>query len=58
MKYHVTLKAELKRGTLYWVCDVDAQSEEEAVTAAQHLFEAQSDNADDWSFTDYDAEAI
>ena len=57
MKYHVTLKAEMKRGALYWVCDVDAASEEEAVTAAQHLFEAQTETGREWSFTDFDVEA-
>ena len=56
MKCHVTLKAELNKGTLYWVCDVEAATEEEAITAAQHLFEAQLEAGDDWSFSDYDVE--
>ena len=57
MKYRVTLKADVKRGTFYWVCDVTADSDEEALTAAQHLFEAEMDQGSEWSFTDYDIEA-
>lgn len=51
--HHVTLKAQLKRGIFYWVCDVEASSEEEAVAAAENLFEAELENATDWSFEDY-----
>jgi len=56
MKYHVTLKAEVAKGTFYWVCDVHARSEEEALTSAQHLFEAETEKTEDWSFSDYDVE--
>ena len=56
MKYKVTLKANLKRGTLYWVADVNAATEEEAIIAAEHLFEAQTDSSDAWTFDDFDVE--
>ncbi|MFQ5535659.1 MAG: hypothetical protein ACE5EM_12655 [Sphingomonadales bacterium] len=55
-KYHVTLKAILKRGSFYWVADVTADSEEEAVVAAEHLFTAEVENAQDWSFDDFNVE--
>ena len=57
MKYTVTLKASLKRGTFYWVTDVKANSEEEAVVAAEHLFEAQMDEGREWAFDDFDVAA-
>ncbi|MDA0338396.1 MAG: hypothetical protein O2910_00885 [Proteobacteria bacterium] len=57
MKYKITLKASLKRGTFYWVADVKADSEEEAVVAAEHLFEAQMEEKRDWAFDDFDAVA-
>lgn len=57
MKYKVTLKSELRRGTFYWVAEVDAGSEEEATTAAEHLFEAQIESGEDFSFNDVDIEA-
>lgn len=56
MKYHVTLRAAMAKGTLYWVTDVTAQDEDEAVVAAEHLFEAQMEASHDWSFDDYDIE--
>jgi len=56
MKYHVTLKAAMKRGTLYWVTDVEAASEDEALVAAEHLFEAQMDTSDEWGFDEFDVE--
>ncbi|MFN3230521.1 MAG: hypothetical protein ACE363_00020 [Alphaproteobacteria bacterium] len=52
----MTLKANMKRGTLYWVTDLDADSEEEAIVAAEHLFEAQMDAPEDWAFEDFDVE--
>ena len=58
MKFHVTLKSDVSRGTFYWVCDVDAASEDEALVAAQHLFEAQVESSEEWTFADYDVEAI
>ncbi len=56
--YKVTLKSDLKRGTFYWVTTVNAQSEEEAVTAAEHLFLDQLSTSKEWDFSDYDAEKI
>ena len=57
MKYNVTLKATLSHGAFYWVTQVEALSEEEAVVAAENLFEAQMAQAKDWAFDDYDVEA-
>lgn len=54
--YKVTLKADLKRGSFYWVSTVDANSEEEAITAAEHLFMAEVENSADWSFSDSNIE--
>jgi hypothetical protein len=48
--------ARLKRGTFYWTCDVNADSEEEAVVAAENLFEAETVNAKDWQFDEFQAE--
>ncbi len=50
----VTLKATLKRGEFYWVTEVDAESEEEAVVAAENLFLSEMDRIDEWEFTDFD----
>ena len=52
----VTLQAQLKRGTFYWVAEVDATSEEEAVVAAENLFLAELEKADEWEFSDFDVE--
>lgn len=54
--YTVTLKSDLKRGSFYWVSSVTADSEEEALVTAEHLFMAEMENADDWSFTDSNVE--
>ncbi|MBL4602746.1 MAG: hypothetical protein JKY84_08375 [Emcibacteraceae bacterium] len=56
--YKITLKSELKRGTFYWVTNVNAESEDEAVTAAEHLFLEQLAKTNEWDFSDYDAEKI
>jgi len=56
MKYKVTLKCEFRRGTFYWVAEVDAGSEDEAITAAEHLFEAQIESREAFSFGDVDIE--
>lgn len=56
MKFKVTLKATLKRGTFYWVADVEAASEDEAIVAAEHRFEAQMEQGGDWAFDDFDVE--
>lgn len=56
--YKVTLKSDLKLGTFYWVATVNANSEDEAVTVAEHIFLEQIDKAGDWDFSDYDAEKL
>ena len=56
--YNVTLKSDLKHGTFYWVTQVNAASEEEAVTAAEHLFLEQLNGSEEWDFSDYDAEKL
>ena len=56
--YKITLKADLKRGSFYWVSTVNADSEEEAMIAAEHLFMAEMENASDWNFSDSDIEAL
>lgn len=50
----VTLKASLRKGTFYWVCDVNANSEEEAVVAAENLFFAELDKSQEWEFSDFE----
>ncbi len=57
-KYHVTLKASLPSGDLYWVADVTAQNEDAAMVAAEALFTAQMKNDAAWSFSDADVESI
>lgn len=52
----VTLKAELSRGTFYWVATVDAESDDEAVVAAEHLFMAEVEKAGEWIFSDFQVE--
>lgn len=56
--FKVTLKADLKRGSFYWVSTVQADSEEEAMTASEHLFMAEMENVNDWTFSDSDVEAL
>lgn len=50
----VTLQASLPHGTFYWVTEVDAATEEEAVVAAENLFLAEMDRIEEWAFTDFD----
>jgi hypothetical protein len=57
-KQKVTLQAALPHGTFYWVTNVDANSEEEAVVAAENLFLAEMEKIDEWEFTDYDVQAL
>lgn len=57
-KFHVTLKAALPTGELYWVADVSAGDEDEAMQRAEALFLAQLDDAAEWSFTEADVEPI
>ena len=53
-KQKVTLKAPLPHGVFYWVTDVEADSEEEAVVAAENLFLAEMEKIEDWEFTDFE----
>ncbi len=57
-KYHVTLKASLRDGELYWVADVTAENEDAAMQVAEELFTRQLDNAREWSFSEADVEPI
>ena len=52
-RMQVTLKAELNRGVFYWVATVEADSEEEAVVAAENLFLAEVEHSAGWEFTDF-----
>lgn len=54
--FTVTLKSDLKRGTFYWVADVNASSEEEAITSAEHLFMAEMEGVTEWEFNDFSVE--
>ncbi|NVJ99457.1 MAG: hypothetical protein HWE25_14995 [Alphaproteobacteria bacterium] len=54
----VTLQASLPHGTFYWVTEVDAGSEEEAVVAAENLFLEEMENIDEWEFTDFEVSAL
>lgn len=55
-RHRVTLKANLKHGLFYWVAEVSAQSEEEAVAAAEHLFMAELEDQGEWAFDEFDVE--
>ena len=55
--YHVTLKSDLQRGSLYWVCDVTAKNEDEALAIAEEEFFLELDDPSEWSFTDANVEA-
>ena len=50
----VTLKTSLNKGEFYWVAEVEADSEEEAVVAAENLFLAEIERIEEWEFTDFD----
>lgn len=52
----VTLQAELPHGVFYWVTEVDAASEEEAVVAAENLFLAEMERIGEWTFNDFNVE--
>lgn len=56
-RMNVTLKAEMKRGIFYWVTQVEADSDDEAVVAAEHLFQAEMEKAGNWSFSDFEITA-
>ena len=51
---NVTLKATLKKGTFYWVTQVNADSEEEAVVAAENLFLTELENSSEWEFEEFE----
>ena len=53
--YKITLKSDLNHGTFYWVTNINAQCEEEAVTAAEHLFLEQIGASNQWDISDYEA---
>lgn len=57
MRHKVTLQARLGRGTFYWVCTVTADSEEEAVAAAENLFMAEVQSGKEWEFESFEVEA-
>lgn len=57
-KYHVTLKANLPDGELYWVTDVPAESEDAAMQAAELRFMVHLGKTDEWSFSEADVEHL
>ena len=57
-KYHVTIRATLATGILYWVTDVNSGSEENALKKAVEGFEREIDAAEDWNFSDYEIEIV
>ena len=57
-KFHVTLKAVLRRGELYWVSDVEAADEDAALDTAEAEFMAEIETPGEWSFSEADVEAI
>ena len=56
MKHKVTLQAEMGRGTFYWVAEVDADSEDAAVMAAENMFISLIEDGAEWEFTDFATE--
>ena len=50
----VTLKAEMPNGTFYWVTEVNADTEEEAVAAAEKLFLSEIEGSADWYFSEFE----
>lgn len=56
-KMKVTLKAKLGRGEFYWVADVHADSEDEAIVVAENLFMAEMEKSQEWEFTDFEVDA-
>lgn len=57
-KFHVTLKANLKNGELYWVANVAAASEDEAMRKAEALFVAELESEAQWAFEEGDVEPL
>ena len=57
-KFHVALKAVLPEGELYWVSNVNATNETDAMKKAEKLFLSQLDRPFNWQFTEADIEII
>ena len=57
-KFHVTLKASLSDGELYWVTDVPGESEDAAMQAAETRFMTHLEQAGEWSFSEADVEPL
>lgn len=57
-KYHVTLKATLPSGELYWVADVSAADEDAAMEQAEGLFLTALEEGQEWSFSEADVEPL
>ncbi|MBT4043246.1 MAG: hypothetical protein HOK21_22195 [Rhodospirillaceae bacterium] len=57
-KYHVTLKADLIDGDLYWVSDVEADNEDAAMAVAEEIFARHLEDAKEWAFSEADVERL
>ena len=57
-KFHVTLKATLSDGELYWVTDIPAENEENAMRVAENRFMTHLEKAGEWSFSEADVEQL
>lgn len=57
-KFHVTIRAKLGTGTLYWVTDVTSGNEDNALKKAVESFEKELDQNDNWNFSDYEVEQL
>lgn len=44
----------MPNGNLYWVTEVNAETEEEAVAAAEELFLSQIEDCADWHFSEFE----
>ena len=53
----MTLKANLKRGEMYWVAKVDAKNADDAMAVAEAAFFTELDDSREWSFEEADVEA-
>lgn len=57
-KFHVTLKATMPSGELYWVADVSAGDEDEAMQKAEALFLQALEVDSEWGFSEADVEPL
>jgi len=57
-KFHVTLKANLSDGALYWVTNVSAESKDSAMQAAEIRFMTHLEQAGEWSFSEANVESL